>query len=35
MDWIALRDSCNVGRNHRYDDDQLLYHYTKDRALLR
>jgi len=34
-DWIALRDSCNVGRNHRYGDDQLLYHYTKDRALLR
>jgi hypothetical protein len=34
-DWIALRDSCNVGREHRYPDAQLHYHYTKDRALLR
>jgi methylmalonic aciduria homocystinuria type C protein len=33
--WIALRDSCTVGRNHRYDDDQLHYHYIKDRSLLR
>jgi methylmalonic aciduria homocystinuria type C protein len=34
-DWIALRDSCTIGRNHRYAEDQLSYHYTKDRSLLR
>ena len=28
------RDTCTVGREHRYSDDQLRYHYTKDRALL-
>ncbi|MGE5185558.1 MAG: hypothetical protein ACM31C_26020 [Acidobacteriota bacterium] len=33
--WIAVRDACPVGREHRYPDDQLRYHYTKDRALLR
>lgn len=33
--WIAVRDACPIGRDHRYSDDQLLYHYTKDRALLR
>jgi methylmalonic aciduria homocystinuria type C protein len=33
-DWIAVRDACPVGRAHRYGDDQLRYHYTKDRALL-
>jgi methylmalonic aciduria homocystinuria type C protein len=34
-DWLAVRDACPVGRAHRYDEAQLLYHYTKDRALLR
>jgi methylmalonic aciduria homocystinuria type C protein len=33
--WLAVRDACCVGREHRYDDDQLEYHYTKDLALLR
>lgn len=33
--WIALRDSCPVGRAHRYSDDQLRYHYTADPDLLR
>jgi methylmalonic aciduria homocystinuria type C protein len=32
--WLAVRDACCVGREHRYDDDQLEYHYTKDRSLL-
>ncbi len=33
--WLAVRDACPVGRAYRYDDDQLRYHYTKDRSLLR
>jgi methylmalonic aciduria homocystinuria type C protein len=32
--WVAVRDACPVGRHERYSDDQLRYHYTKDRALL-
>ncbi len=26
--WLAVRDACPVGRDHRYDDAQLRYHYT-------
>ena len=33
--WLAVRDACPLGREHRYDDDQLRYHYTKDVAALR
>lgn len=33
--WLALRDACTVGREHRYSDDQIAYHYEKDPALLR
>ena len=33
--WIAVRDACAIGREHRYPEDQLRYHYTKDRSLLR
>lgn len=33
--WLAVRDACCVGREHRYDDDQLEYHYTKNRTFLR
>jgi methylmalonic aciduria homocystinuria type C protein len=33
--WVAVRDACPLGRAHRYDDDQVRYHYTKDRAILR
>ena len=32
--WLAVRESCNVGRNYRYSDDQIAYHYTKDRKRL-
>jgi cyanocobalamin reductase (cyanide-eliminating) / alkylcobalamin dealkylase len=32
--WLAVRDACCVGREHRYAEDQLAYHYTKDRELL-
>ncbi len=32
--WLAVRDACPVGREHRYPERQLRYHYTKDRSLL-
>lgn len=33
--WIQLRDVIGVGRDTwKYDDAQLLYHYTKDPAIL-
>jgi methylmalonic aciduria homocystinuria type C protein len=32
--WVAVRDACPVGREHRYSDRQIRYHYTKDRDLL-
>jgi methylmalonic aciduria homocystinuria type C protein len=32
--WIAVRDACPVGRDARYSEQQLAYHYTKDRSLL-
>ncbi len=28
--WLAVRDACPVGRVHRYSDEQIRYHYTKD-----
>ena len=34
-DWLAARDACCVGRAHRYGDDQLAYHYTKNPDHLR
>jgi cyanocobalamin reductase (cyanide-eliminating) / alkylcobalamin dealkylase len=33
-DWLAVRDACPVGREHRYADDQIRYGYTKDRSVL-
>jgi hypothetical protein len=33
--WIRLRDVISVGRNWKYDDAQLLYHYTKDPEILK
>lgn len=32
--WLAVRDACCTGRDHRYGEAQLAYHYTKDPALL-
>lgn len=25
--WLAVRDACPVGREHRYSEEQILYHY--------
>lgn len=33
--WLAVRDACPIGREHRYSDEQILYHYTNDRSALR
>ncbi len=33
--WLQVRDACPVGRSHRYGDEQIRYHYTKDREILR
>ena len=32
--WIEVRTSLSYGGEHRYDEQQLLYHYTKSRELL-
>lgn len=32
--WVAVRDACPLGRAHRYSDEQIRYHYTKDRRCL-
>ena len=34
-EWMAVRDACPVGREWRYDEDQIRYGYTKDRSILR
>ncbi|HKY38962.1 MAG TPA: hypothetical protein VJN18_23650 [Polyangiaceae bacterium] len=31
-EWIAVRDACPVGRDFRYSEDQLAYHYHLKRA---
>jgi methylmalonic aciduria homocystinuria type C protein len=32
--WLAVRDSCPIGREYRYGEAQIAYHYTKDPAVL-
>jgi methylmalonic aciduria homocystinuria type C protein len=29
--WLAMRDACPVGREHRYTDEQIRYHYLGER----
>lgn len=29
--WLAMRDACPVGRQHRYTDEQIVYHYIGER----
>ncbi len=33
--WLAVRDACPVGREARYAEGQILYHYAHDRRALR
>ena len=30
MPWVAIRDACPIGKAHRYSEEQIRYHYTKD-----
>jgi len=32
--WLAVRDACPVGRDHRYSEAQIAYHYRNDRSVL-
>ena len=32
--WAALRDCVELGREYRYSEAQLVYHYTKDKSVL-
>ncbi|MCA9513481.1 MAG: hypothetical protein KC635_00905 [Myxococcales bacterium] len=32
--WLRVRDACPRGRDSRYGDDQIRYHYTRDRGAL-
>jgi hypothetical protein len=32
--WLAVRDACPVGGDHRYGEPQLKYHYSKARQWL-
>ncbi|KAK3287394.1 hypothetical protein CYMTET_5105 [Cymbomonas tetramitiformis] len=32
--WIRLRDVVTAGREYRFSDDQIAYHYRKDRRAL-
>jgi methylmalonic aciduria homocystinuria type C protein len=32
--WLACRDACPTGREHRYSDAQIRYHYLADRRVL-
>jgi cyanocobalamin reductase (cyanide-eliminating) / alkylcobalamin dealkylase len=32
--WLAVRDACPEGRRSRYGDDQIRYHYSKEKRWL-
>ncbi len=32
--WLAMRDACPLGAEARYGDDQVRYHYLKERSIL-
>jgi methylmalonic aciduria homocystinuria type C protein len=33
--WLAVRDACPIGRDARFPETQIRYHYAKDRETLR
>jgi len=35
QDWLLVRKSCPIGREYEFTREQLLYHYTKDKEILR
>jgi hypothetical protein len=32
--WLKLRDSVPIGKEYRYCNDQIAYHYLKDKSVL-
>jgi cyanocobalamin reductase (cyanide-eliminating) / alkylcobalamin dealkylase len=32
--WVSVREACSIGDCYRFYEDQILYHYTKDRGVL-
>lgn len=32
--WLAVRDACPLGTEHRYSEGQIRYHYLRDRSAL-
>lgn len=32
--WASVREACPIGHCYRFYDDQIRYHYTKDRGVL-
>ncbi len=32
--WLAVRDACPAGAESRYSDEQIRYHYQRDRTVL-
>ncbi len=32
--WLKVRTSCPVGQKFQYSEDQIRYHYTKDKSVL-
>ena len=34
QEWLSLRDLYEVGREYRYSDAQIQYHYTRDKKVL-
>jgi cyanocobalamin reductase (cyanide-eliminating) / alkylcobalamin dealkylase len=32
--WVSVREACSTGDCYRFYDDQIRYHYTKDRGVL-
>jgi hypothetical protein len=33
-DWLAIREVCTVGQEHRFSNEQAAYHYTHDKRWL-
>lgn len=34
-DWVALRCACSIGTEYKYSENQISYHYIKDKKYLK
>lgn len=34
-DFVALRCACTIGAEYKYSENQIAYHYTKDKKYLK